>query len=88
MSLNVKVTIPPKPAIIHIKDMQIGQVGYVRGDFSYDGVLLLRTYNGAVDLMNPRCTFGWGGYKLENESPPNFQIELLPPGSVITITLK
>lgn len=93
MKLDVEVTLPPpKPNTIHIKDMAIGQIGYVRectgGYNGHVGSLLMRTYHGAVDLTNPRSTFGWGGYKLENECPPNFQIELLPPDSIVTITTK
>lgn len=73
MSAKVIEVIQPRTVIV--KDMKYGQIG----TFAYgrEKVLVLRTFEGIVDLNRPRRTW---------EVSVSHQIDLLPEGTRVELT--
>ena len=64
--------------LIHPIDMLVGQAGYIRFEnHKQDGHLVIRTYQELVSLVDPSKTWIIDACILK--------IELLPPGSKITL---
>jgi hypothetical protein len=77
-----------KPSIearfVKAKDMEIGQIGYIRSKCSHNGTLVLRGYQSINGLNKPRNTWTFDSGLI----PPSFNIELLPVGSVVELTVE
>jgi len=69
-----------------------GSIGYIRSVHnsnpslsSYLGKLVLRTYRGLVDLKNPSTTWD---VSQDIRGAGEFELELLPKGSTVTLTVE
>jgi hypothetical protein len=73
-----KVTIPTTVKYAKTSDMKVGQAGYIRGKF-YEGELIYRAsaeaYVGLTGMVS------WSFVK------PNFEVEILPEGTVIELVV-
>jgi len=72
------------PKLIDMSKMEIGQVGILMTDVHYpqryNGAVILRTYEGFIDLRDPSCTWRSMGVGV-------YMVKLLPKGTKITLTL-
>jgi hypothetical protein len=57
--------------------MKIGDVARIK-DLCYSGDYILKNYAGYVDLNDPAKTW---------DVEPNFEVQILPVGTVITLTV-
>ncbi len=77
--MSYKVEMKDHDQVCDANQMKIGQIGVGMGLMK--GTLLLRTFSGFIDLLNPRST--WTGQNLHFTE----EVKILPPGSVIMITV-
>jgi hypothetical protein len=73
-----------KPNLIPARLMKVGDIGIVRTFASaYLSAVLLRTFNQFVDLKSPHST-----WTVDCNSYPKFEVEILPPGTQVTLTIE
>lgn len=82
MAFKSRVLSETEKHLVKVWDMAIGRVGRISGAVPYSGHLVLRTYEGIVSLKDPSKT--WPALQVMH--PPQFDIELLPDGTVVEIT--
>ena len=82
----MKVEVKPvyEQRIVKPKDMLYSQIGYIKNYQGYNGIVVMRAYMSLFAINNAGLHWDWIG---KNE-PPNFDIELLPPGTSIIITVE
>jgi hypothetical protein len=80
-NMKVEVKKPTDVRIVKAKQMKIGQIGYVRSGCSHNGTLVLRGYECLSGLDKPNSTWDFA-------PPPCFDIELIPAGSVVCLTVE
>jgi hypothetical protein len=72
------------PNTVSARLMKVGDIGIVRTSASkYLGAVLLRTFNQFVDLKSPRST-----WSVDYNSYPEVEVEILPPGTQVTLTIE
>ena len=49
--------VAPTPKTISTRDLKIGEAGRVVDSYYYDGAIVLRTFDGLVDLRDPQFTW-------------------------------
>ena len=81
MKLKVVMNYEPKIYTVTADRMQLGQMGVLRDNSArtrqYIGEIVLRTYYGLVVLSNPEASWA---------ADVPVEVELLPPGTLVTIT--
>jgi hypothetical protein len=81
--MKVEVSVS-KPNLIPARLMKVGDIGIVRTFASeYLGAVLLRTFNQFVDLKSPRST-----WTVDYNNYPEVEVEILPPGTQVTLTIE
>lgn len=82
----MKVEVKPiyEQRIVKPKDMLYSQIGYIKDYQAYNGILVIRAYKSLFAIDRDGLRWDW----MLNDSPPTFDIELLPPGTTITITVE
>lgn len=81
--MKVEVKKPNEIRTVKAKQMQIGQVGYIRSGCSHSGTLVLRGYQCLSGLDKPNSTWNF-----ESGLAPCFDIELIPAGSIVSLTVE
>ena len=67
---------------IRMCDTKIGDLMKITNpETPYNGAIVLHTYDGFVDIENPKCTWGVIG-------TVSIPVQLLPKGTVITLTVE
>jgi hypothetical protein len=92
--MKVEVSVS-KPNLIPARLMKVGDIGIVRTFASeYLGAVLLRTFNQFVDLKSPRSTWTVDcssypeGWTVDCNVYPEVEVEILPPGTQVTLTIE
>lgn len=81
----MKVEVKPvyQPRIVKPHNMLYKQMGYIQEYQGYKGILVMRAYMSLFALDGSGLRWDWK----DEHFAPSFDIELLPPGTVVTITV-
>ena len=79
-----RIEYPETDKIIAVKKMEVGQIGEVPGGEPNAHVILIRTYDGLVDLRNPGATWSLPGIG----RGPQFKVRLFPKGTKVTLVVE
>jgi hypothetical protein len=82
--MKVEVKNHNKPRVVKPKDMSYSQIGYIKDYQAYEGILVIRAYKSLFAIDKDGLRWDW---MLSDSQVPTFDIELLPPGTVVTITV-
>jgi hypothetical protein len=82
------VEIGASPRKIKMTEMKVGQVARIANNDLYDGTIIARVYDGGTyDGRNEMRWFGLNRPQSTWSGSPSIEVELLPPGTVITLTV-